>query len=206
MATHSSTLAWKIPQTEEPGGLWSMGSLRVGHDGVASLSLFTFMHWGRKWQPTPVLLPGESQGWWSLVGCHLRGRTESDTTEVIQQQQEEKAAKEFEKEQPVKQEPGRYSITESKKPEAFRFPVLCSSTLLFLCFMHSSVFLGFPGGAGGKESTCHCRSHKRRRFELWLGRSPGGGHGNPLRYSCLENPMDRGTWWATVHGVTKSWT
>ena len=39
-----------------------------------------------------------------------------------------------------------------------------------------------------------------------LGRSPGGGHGNPLHYSCLENPMDRGAWWATVHGVTKSWT
>ena len=38
------------------------------------------------------------------------------------------------------------------------------------------------------------------------GRSPGGGHGNPLQYSCLENPMGRGTWWATVHGVTKSWT
>ena len=47
-----------------------------------SLSLFTFMHWRRKWQPTPVLLPGESQGWRSLVGCHLWGRTESDKTEV----------------------------------------------------------------------------------------------------------------------------
>ena len=39
-----------------------------------------------------------------------------------------------------------------------------------------------------------------------LGRSPGGGHGNPLQYSCLENPMDRGAWWATVHGIAKSWT
>ena len=39
-----------------------------------------------------------------------------------------------------------------------------------------------------------------------LGRSPGGGHGNPLQYSCLENPMDRGAWWATVRGVTQSWT
>ena len=38
------------------------------------------------------------------------------------------------------------------------------------------------------------------------GRSPGGGHGNPLQYSCLENPMDREAWWATVHRVTKSWT
>ena len=65
MATYSSTLGWKIPWTEEPGGLPSMGSHRVGGDSVASLS-FTFMHWRRKWQPTPVFLPGESQGQGSL--------------------------------------------------------------------------------------------------------------------------------------------
>ena len=62
MATHSSTLAWKTPWMEEPGGLLSMGSRRVGHDWATSLSLFTFMPWRRKWQPTPVFLPGESQG------------------------------------------------------------------------------------------------------------------------------------------------
>jgi len=62
MAPHSSTLAWKIPWTEEPGRLQSMGLLRVGHDRATSLSLFTSMHWRRKWQPTPVFLPGESQG------------------------------------------------------------------------------------------------------------------------------------------------
>ena len=71
---HSSTLAWKIPWTEEPGRLQSMRSLRVGHDWVTSLSLFTFMDWRRKWQPTPVFLPGESQGRGSLVGCRLWGR------------------------------------------------------------------------------------------------------------------------------------
>ena len=61
----------------------SSGSmLRVGYDWASSLSLFTFMHWRRKWQPTPVFLPGESQGRGSLVGCRLWGRTESDTTEV----------------------------------------------------------------------------------------------------------------------------
>ena len=62
LVTHSSTLAWKLPWTEETGRLQSMGLLRVGHDWVTSLSLFTFMHWRRKWQPTPVFLPGESQG------------------------------------------------------------------------------------------------------------------------------------------------
>ena len=82
MASHSSTLAWKIPWTEEPGRLQSMGSLRVGHDWATSLSLFTFMHWRRKWQPTPEFLPGESQGRRSLVGCRLWGHTESDMTEV----------------------------------------------------------------------------------------------------------------------------
>ena len=81
--THSTTLAWKIPRTEEPGRLQPMGSLRVGYDGATSLSLFTFMHWRRKWQPTPVFLPGESQGRGGLAGCRLWGRTESDTTEVI---------------------------------------------------------------------------------------------------------------------------
>ena len=123
MATHSSVLAWRIPGTGEPGGLPSMGSHRVRHDGsdlaaaaaeqagegngtplqysclenpvdggawkaavhgVAEgrtrLSDFTFTHWRRKWQPTPLFLPGESQGQGSLVGCRLWGRTESDTT------------------------------------------------------------------------------------------------------------------------------
>ena len=89
MAPHSSTLAWKIPWMEEPGRLLSMGSLRVRHNWVTSLSLFTFMHWRRKWQPTPVFLPGESQGRGSLVGCCLWDHTESDTTEATQQQQQQ---------------------------------------------------------------------------------------------------------------------
>ena len=75
MATHSSTLGWKIPWMEEPGRLQSMGSLiRVGYNWATSLSLFTFMHWRRQWQPTPVFLPGESQGRWSLMGCCRWGR------------------------------------------------------------------------------------------------------------------------------------
>ena len=82
MSSHSSTLAWKIPWAEEPGRLQSMGLRRVGHNWAISLSLFTFMHWRRKWQPTPVFLPGESQGWRSLVGCRLWDCTELDTTEA----------------------------------------------------------------------------------------------------------------------------
>ena len=90
MAPHSSTLAWKIPPwTEEPGRLKSMGSLRVGHNSATSLSVFTFMHWRRKWQLTPMFLPGESQGRGSLVGCHLWCRTDLDTTEATSQQQQQ---------------------------------------------------------------------------------------------------------------------
>ena len=125
MATHSSTLAWKIPWTEEPGRLQSTWSQRVGHNWVTSLSLFTFIHWRRKWQPTPVFLPGESQGRWSLVGCSPWGHKESDTTE----------------------------------------------------WLHFLSIVPF-----GEEN------------------------GNPLQCSCLENPMDWGAYWVTVHRVTKSRT
>jgi len=65
------------------------------------------------------------------------------------------------------------------------------------------VFLGFPGGSDSKESPCNAGD---MGLIPGLGRSPGGGHGNPLQYSCLENPMDRGTWRATVHGIAGSRT
>ena len=65
----------------------------------------------------------------------------------------------------------------------------------------SNLLEGFPGGSNGKESACNVG-------DLYSipgsGRSPGKGHGNPLPYSCLENSMDKGTWQATVHGVTES--
>ena len=126
MAPHSSTLAWKIPWIEEPGGLQSVGSLRVGHNWATSLWLFTFMHWGKKWHPTPVFLPAESQGWRSLVGCSPWGREDSDTTERLH----------------------------------FHFSLSCI----------------------------------------------GEGNGTPLQCFCLENPRNRGTWWAAFYGVAQSQT
>ena len=149
MATDSSTLAWKIPWTKETCRLQSMGSLGFGHDSAISLSLFTFMHWRRRWQPTPVFLPGESQGRGILVGGRLWVRTESDTTEVTQQ--------------------------------------------------HSSL-VGFPGGSAVKNLPV---SAEDTGSIPRSGRSPGEESGNPLQYSCLGNPMERGAWWATAHGVTK---
>ena len=63
------------------GGAWE-AAIHGGHKELDRLSDFTFTHWRRQWQPTPVFLPGESQGRQSLVDCRLWGRTESDTTEV----------------------------------------------------------------------------------------------------------------------------
>ena len=63
---------------------------------------------------------------------------------------------------------------------------------------------GFPGGPDSKESACNAGDPAGSI--PGLGRSPGGGHGNPLQYSCLENSMDRGAWWAMVHGVSKTET
>ena len=84
----------------------------VGLLSRTQLSEFTFMRWRRKWQPTPVFLPGESQGRGSLVGCHLWGRTELDTTEATQQQQQQ-------------------------QPH-FIHPLLCQQTFrLFPCFGYS---------------------------------------------------------------------
>jgi len=140
MAPHSSTLARKIPWMEEPGRLQSMGSLRVRQDWATSLSLSlsTFMPWRRKWQPTPVFLPGESNGQRSLVGC--------------------------------------YGVAQSWT----RLKRLSSSS------------------SSNRDSSLIPES----------GRSPGEENGNPLQYSCLGNPMDRGCWWATNEptGSQRSWT
>ena len=64
-------------------------------------------------------------------------------------------------------------------------------------------FKGFPDGSGGKETTCNAGD---TGLIPGLGRSPREGNGNPLQYSYLKNPMDKGAWWATIHGVSKSWT
>ena len=66
--------------------------------------------------------------------------------------------------------------------------------------------MDFPGGASAKKSPANAGDIRDAGSVPGSGRSPGGGHGNPLQYSYLENPMDRGAWWATVHTVTKSWT
>ena len=73
-------------------------------------------------------------------------------------------------------------------------------------FTEYSLCSGFPGGASGKEPTCQCRRLKRRGFYPWVRKIPWRRACNPLQYSCLENPMDRGAWQVTVHRVTRSRT
>ena len=80
---------------------------------------------------------------------------------------------------------------------------LCEGQRWSLASRLSGVIMGFPGDTDTKESACNARN---LGSIPGLGRSPGEGNGNPLQYSCLENPMDRGAWRATVHEVTKSWT
>ena len=77
--------------------------------------------------------------------------------------------------------------------------------ITYMCILESDT-QGFQGGANDKESTGQRRRQKRGGLDPWWGRPPEGGNGNPLQYSCLEKPMDRGAWQASVHGVAKSWT
>ena len=151
LAPYSSTLAWKIPWTEEPGRLQSMGSLRVRHDWATSLSLFTFMHWRRKWQPTSVLA-------WRIPGMVEPGGLPSMGSHRVRHDWNNLAA------------------------------------------ASACINSGFPGGLEGKASACNAGDPGSIPGS---GRSPVEGNGNPLQYSCLGNPMDRGDWWAAVHGITK---
>ena len=78
-------------------------------------------------------------------------------------------------------------------------PNFCPSHLLIAINMILTRKRGFHGGSDGKESACNAGDPG---LIPGLGRSPGEGNGSPTQYSCLENPLDRGAWWATVHGVT----
>ena len=78
-----------------------------------------------------------------------------------------------------------------------------------ITFPNNYMHINIPRWRSGKESTYQCWRHRRHKFKSWVGRSPGGGNGNSLQYSCLENSMDKEAWWATVHGVQRvghDWT
>ena len=72
--------------------------------------------------------------------------------------------------------------------------------------MYLYIILSFPGGTSGKEPVCQHTRLRDTGLTPGSGKSPGGEQRNPFQYSCQENPMDRGTWWAVVHRVAKIWT
>ena len=93
-------------------------------------------------------------------------------------------------------------------PSAIGLPIYFFNSYLsysVICSFHKYLG-GFPGGISGKEPVCQPRRPKRRGIDPWVGKIPGGGHGNPLQYSFLEDPKDRQAWLDTVHGVTKNRT
>ena len=103
------------------------------HYGETQLSDFTFTHWRRKWQPTPVFLPGESQGWGSLVGCRLWGHTELDTTEATQQQQQQQHGSNI---------PGSYAILLFTASDLASITSHLNSWVLFLLWFYPFILSG----------------------------------------------------------------
>ena len=147
------------------------------------------MPWRRKWQTTPVFLPGKFHGQRSLIGYSPWGHKESDTTEWLHFL--------FSAESPGKEIKG----VRIRKEEAKLF--LLQMTWIFKS--HSERIYK-QKTSRGQESAHNARDTGDAGLIPGWRRSPGGGHGNTLQYSCLENFMYSGAWWATVPGVTKSWT
>ena len=190
MTTHSSILAWRIPWTEEPGGLQSEGLQRVRHNwatntftlvslGILLFSAFFSPIPRSGWQcekPKPILL--------LLPNKTYQNKTKPIKTFLL-----------------FKPNP----LREAQKSSKVALPCVDLMTEKnLLNFPYGMT--GFPDGARGKESACQCKGHGRRGFSPRVGKIPGGGRGNPLQSSSLENPLDREAWSAAVHRAAKSQT
>ena len=141
------------------------------------------MHWGRKWHPTPVFLPGESQGRGSLVGCRLWGRTESDTTERLHFHFSLSCTGEGNGNLVLQcsclenpRDRGAWWAVVSGVAQSWtRLKQLSSSSSPIL---HRAGKQCFPGGTNGKESSCQCKRRRRHKFSLWVRKIPRGGNGD----------------------------
>ena len=204
MAIHSSTLAWKIPWTEKPGRLQSMGSQRIGHDWATSLSLVT-------------LSPLESGGL-SIVQTS-KPRLQLSFPKGQRRGKETKKSR------------WAWVVSWSSPYRGRSFP-LCVCVCVCLCtcvwwplswnpsdsvaiqrrwWQSTPVLL--PGKSHGWRSLVGCspwgrwESDMTERLHFHFSLSfIGEGNGNPLQYSCLENPRDGGAWWAAIYGVAESRT
>ena len=191
------------------GAWWAAvyGVAQVRHDWRDLAAAATLSQWRRQWQPTPVLLPGKSHGRRNLVGCSPWGRYELDTTERLHFHFSLSCIGEGNGNPLHCSWPGKsqgqgslvgcrlWGHTESDRLKQFSSSSSSSNTITE----------GFPGGASDKEPNCQYKRHERWKFDPWVRKIPRGGHGNPLQYSCLENPMYRGAWQATVHGIAKGY-
>ena len=146
MAPHSSTPAWKITWTEEPGRLQSMGSLRVWHDWATSLSLFTFMQWRRKWQPTQCSCLENPRDGWAAVSGVAQSRTRLKQLSSSSR--------------------GFYREISLEQTKNFKW----LNPLDFWVWVIS--LLGLPKKHSGKEFTCQCKRLKRCVFDPWVGKNP----------------------------------
>ena len=154
----------------------------------------------RQWHPTPVLLPGKSHGWRSLVGCSPWGREESDATEQLRFHALEK------------------EMATHSSVLAWRIPGTAEPGGLLSVGLHrvrhdwsdlaAAASLLAPQVALVVENLPGQETQEIHGLIPGLGRYSGGGHDNPLQYSCLRNFMDRGAWWTTIHGAAKrhDWT
>ena len=171
--------------------------MRIPFIGL-SFKLGSRLRQRRQWHPTPVLLPGKSHGRRSLVGCSPWGREESDTTERLHFHFSLACIGEG------NGNPLQCSCLENPRDRGARWAAVYGVTQsrTRLKWLSSSMYVyGFPGYSKDKESALNVGDPGSI---LGSGRSPGVGNGDPLQYSCLENSMGRGTWWATIHGVTES--
>ena len=161
--------------------------------------------WSRKWQPTPVFLPGKFHGQRSLVGCSPRDHKESDTTECTPTPMPSLFLKPAPLLSSLSKSFYRTKVLPLKKP---RVQLIGFPGAIYL-FKNSFNFsfctgIGSPGGAVVKNQPASAGDTGDAGSIPASGRPPGGGNGNPLQYSRLENPMDKGAWWATAHEVTES--
>ena len=205
MAPHSSTLAWRIPWREEPGRLQSMGSQRVGHDWVTSLSLFTFKDDKRTENNGSKGSGDQGQSWghectetWTVLWCCPRLSASKKhctlhwtflfVTGRLSRKHSwlEESGLLIE----ISIQPIREKDLE-KKTDSWVGKIHWRTDGL-----STPVFLGFPGGSAGKESSCNVGN---LGSISGLGRFPGEGNSYPLQFSGLENSTDY-----TVHGVAKS--
>ena len=190
---NSNTLATSCEELTHWKRPWCWEGLGAGGEGATEDEMVGWHHWldGRESEWTPGV--GDGQG--GLACCDSWGRKESDTTERLNWTEEQlKSWDQWHNHDLLKK---LISTTQSSKIIMLIIAVVCGKKIRFL------TFLGFPGSSNSKEFACNAGNQDS---VSGLGRSSGEGNGNPLQYSCLENPMDRGARQARVHGVAKSQT